>query len=332
MITKDTWEMLARSAQPSGGVVALRLLPESRLNVFAALDQATSHRFVVLKSSDSRVRPRQPLPTGRGFTVLFVATPSDSEGVHSLRFVLTEPLLADIFDVIANDILTSIGASVDDRAAFETFVARIVTWQRFLDELPDTGLTQQAQTGLFAELWFLRAVLLPEMSSARAVRAWAGPRALSKDFQFPGLAFEVKASAAKQHTHFAIASEVQLDSQGIGDLVLYGLLLERLVSGGVSLPELVAAVRMDIGNDPPALLIFADLLLRVGYADVDACKYDARFRVRSARFYSVTDGFPRIVAADLRPGVGDVHYSISDAACQQHSLTESDVREMIHRL
>lgn len=332
MLTNTTWEMLETSRRSSGeGVVALRLLPQSKFNVFAAMDQVTSRRFVVLKSGQSNVRPTQPLPTGRGFNVLFLTSPSDADGVHSLRLELVEPSLAGIFDVIGNDILSAIGEARDDRSAFEAFVERIVTWQHFLDELPAGGLTQQTQQGLFAELWFLRTVLMPEISAAKAVKAWAGPKALAKDFQLAGLAFEVKTSSAKQHTHFAVASEVQLDCRGVGRLIVYGLLLESVLCGGLSLPEVVAALRADIAADGPATRMFADLLLRAGYTDSDAGNYDTRFSVRSTHFYDVTDTFPRIVTADLRPGVGDVRYSISHAECQHYSLSEAHVRELIRR-
>jgi hypothetical protein len=329
VLNSIVWDMLSKSAGGSTGVVALRLHPEAKFNVFAALDRATDHRFLLLKSKSSEVRPTQPLPSGRGFSVQFKVTAADPEGEYCLRFELTEPIYADVFDVIGNDVLRNIVQSLNDKAAFSTFAARIDEWQHFLDQLSRDGFSEQAQQGLFAELWFLRELLLGEIGPLKAVRAWAGPKALAKDFQLSGVAFEVKASSSKQHSRFSISSEVQLDPHGVSRLILYCLLLERLVAGGVSLPELVAAIRKDLQADLDAARLFSELLLRTGYTDSDAGRYTARFALRSQHFFDVRDNFPRIVEADLRLGVGDVHYSILYSECERYAVTELEARDLI---
>lgn len=329
MLTKTIWDSLDRATGHARGLRVRRLLPQSAFNVFAALDKSTGHRFLLLKSSRSDVRPSQPLPSGRGFNTQFVATPSDPDGISCLRFELTERAHTDIFDVVGNDVLSNILQTTNEKAAFDAFVTRIVAWQRFLDELPAGGLSEQSQQGLFAELWFLREVMLPEIGPAGSVRAWAGPKQLAKDFQLTGVAFEVKASSAKQHAKFTISSELQLDTQGVKRLVLYCLLLERLVAGGTSLSELVQLVRADLQADTPTVTLFSELLLQVGYTDSDAARYTSRFAVRSQHFFEVKGDFPRIVGADLRVGVGDVHYSIMQSECEHYSLPESDARNLI---
>jgi hypothetical protein len=276
------------------------------------------------------LHPAVPLPVGRGFNVQFVATPSDPEGSNCLRFELTEAAHADVFDVISNDVLRHIVQATDDKAAFDAFIPRIDEWQHFLDQLPQDGLTEQAQQGLFAELWFLRNFLLAEIGPHRAVRAWAGPKSLAKDFHLAGLAFEVKSGSAKQHSRFSISSEIQLDSHGVNRLILYGLLLERLVGGGMSLVELAAAIRTELlQSDPVSAILFSELLLQTGYIDSDASRYTTRFAIRSEHFFDVTGNFPRIVEADLRSGVGDVHYSILQSECERYSMPENDVRILI---
>lgn len=329
MLTKTTWELLDAGADQPRGMRVRRLLPQSPFNVFAALDKGTGHRFLLLKSSRSDVHPLQPLPSGRGFSIQFVTTPSDADGTNCLRFELTERAHTDIFDVIGNDILSNILQTDDDKAAFDSFVSRIAAWQRFLDELPAGGLTEQSQQGLFAELWFLREVMVPEIGPAKSVGAWAGPKSLAKDFQLPGVAFEVKASSAKQPAKFIISSEVQLDTDGVKRLVLYCLLLERLVAGGLSLSDLVQLVRADLQADSAAATRFSELLLQVGYVDSDAARYTSRFAVRSQHFFDVKGDFPRIVGSDLRVGVGDVQYSIMQSECEHYSLTEVDARRLI---
>jgi len=330
MLGDITWTMLAQSATGPAGLVAVRLNPQSRFNIFAALDQATGHRFLLLKSGRSNLRPATALPVGRGFSVTFVSTPADPDGAHSLRFELTDPSHADVFDVIGNDVLRHLLPAADEAKAFAVFVSRISEWQQFLDDLPREGLSEQAQQGLFAELWFLQKFLLAEIGPRRAVGSWAGPKALAKDFHFEGLSFEIKASSAKQHTRFHINSEVQLDPAGVHRLILTGLLLERMVAGGTSLTDLVSALRADLlASDPASAFQFSELLLQAGYVDADAARYSARFAVRSEQFFDVKDDFPRIVGADLRLGVGDVRYTILLSECGRHALAEAEVRTLI---
>jgi hypothetical protein len=155
------------------------------------------------------------------------------------------------------------------------------------------------------------------------------PSSWRRTFSWPGVAFEVKASSSKQHPKFIISSELQLDNKGVKRLILYCLLLERLVAGGLSLSELVQLVRAGLQVDPAAATLFSELLLQVGYTDSDAARYTSRFTVRSQHFFDVRDGFPRIVGSDLRAGVGDVHYSIMQSECEHYSLTEADARKLI---
>ncbi|NKE71340.1 PD-(D/E)XK motif protein [Candidatus Manganitrophus noduliformans] len=332
MLNAGIWAQLENSRGRSSDLVVMRLLPQSKFNVFAAVNPQTSRRCLLLKSNREDVRPLQPLPSGRGFEVRFLVTSADRDGGYCIQLELIDPLHSDVFDVIGNDVLNNIIHCSDDKEAFNTFVARIKEWQSFLDQLPRGGLDEQAQQGLFAELWFLREFLLGEMSEDRAVSAWGGPKALAKDFQFSALAFEVKASSGKQHSRFHISNELQLDMQSSDRLILFCLLLERLAGGGLSLSELVAAIRENLRGHSEAAVRFSEMLLEVGYQDAEAANYTTRFAVRSQHFFDVRDDFPRIVERDLRIGVGDVRYSILFSECQHYEVNPDNVRNLIRRI
>ncbi|PTX92317.1 PD-(D/E)XK motif protein [Opitutus sp. ER46] len=331
MIGPHTWKQLAKADAEGASVVGLRLLPSSKLNVFAALDRSSAHRFLLLKANLKHERTSQQLPSGRGFAVRFVKNSADSEGHHCLQFELTDSAHAEIFDVVANDMLDHIGQCHDVESAFSAFLQRIAEWQTFLNQLPSSGLGDGAQQGLFAELWFLQEKLLSRVAPLRAIASWAGPKRLAKDFQFPGIAIEVKTTTAKQHSTFAVSNEMQLDASGVGRLFVYGLLMERLVAGGTSLPEIVESVRATIQREPDAYARFSELLLLAGYVDSEAGKYSTRYAVRSQDFFEVRDEFPRIVGADIRKGVGDVKYSIAAAECAAYRVEASTVYELIER-
>jgi hypothetical protein len=330
MLGPLTWNVLGKAAGTPSGIVAMRLHPESRFNIFAAYEGTTARRFLILKSRESAVRPRRGLPVGRGFRVQFIVTSGDPEGANSLQFELIDPLYGDVFDVVGNDVLAHILKCSDDKEAFSIFAARIEDWQRFLDALPGMGLSEQSRQGLFGELWFLHALLLKERTPADAIGSWAGPKAQSKDFQFTGLALEVKSSAAKEHSRFGISNELQLDNRTVGRLLLCGVLLEPLTAGGTSLVELIASIRSSLASDKVASREFSDKLLQIGYRDIDAGHYTERYALRSLRFFDVREDFPRIVGTDLRLGVGDVRYSILLSECERFALPDDVVRRLIH--
>ncbi len=328
MLNKDIWKKLAASGKLIAGLVVLRLHPESKRNIFVGLDPLNGHRFLFLKLNHLGLKARQNVASGRGFTLNF-APASSGEVESCLSFELTETAHADVFDSIGNDVLKNVIEARDDEAAFNVFVARIFEWQKFLDQLPEGGLSEQEQQGLYGELWFLREVLFCELSQERAILSWAGPDALTKDFQFSDIAIEVKTTASKQHNRFSITSELQLDSAGVGRLFLFCVLLEKLSAAGLSLPELISLMRADLHAQPDVEAKFSERLVQAGYLDSQSSFYTNRYSARSQHFFDVRDNFPRIVGADLRRGVGDVHYSILLSECEHYAISEEVARKTI---
>ncbi len=295
MSIQNAWTKLESSAQePIAGLLALRLCPESKLDIFAAVDSQSGRRLLMLKSNVPPVRRFDELPEGVGFTLVD----------NIVR--LNEPA-----------------------AAFDAFAGRIAEWQAFLNSLPSTGLSDQHQQGLFAELKFLKDILLKTCPPEAAVAAWAGPKALAKDFHFAKMAFEVKATTTKEPTRFRISSEVQLEFAENSRLFVFGCIFERVLSGGSSLPEVVLEVRESLRPNGLASTRFAQLLFQRGYIDIDSKRYDARFKMRAQHFFEVKADFPRIIGAELRRGVGDVHYSILLSDCLRFEVSETEVRELL---
>src|SRR6266542_3125824 len=330
MSIQNAWTKLESSAQePVAGLLVLRLCPESNLDIFAAVDPQSGRRLLVLKSNAPPVQRFEELPEGVGFALRFIETLGDTDGPFSLRFELTNASYADVFDVVANDVIENIVRLNEPTAAFDAFAGRIAEWQAFLNSLPSTGLSDQHQQGLFAELKFLKDILLKTCSAESAVAAWAGPKALAKDFHFAKMAFEVKATTTKQPTRFRISSEVQLECGENSRLFVFGCIFERVLSGGSSLPELVLEVRESLRPNGLASTRFAQLLFQRGYIDIDSKRYDARFKMRAQHFFEVKADFPRIVGSELRRGVGDVHYSILLSDCLRFEVSETEVRELL---
>jgi hypothetical protein len=147
----------------------------------------------------------------------------------------------------------------------------------------------------------------------------------AQDFQFSGLALEVKTTTAKEHQKLAITGEKQLENSPELRVFLLHLSLTAQRETGTTLVELIDSVRALLASAPLSLSLFEDSLLAVGYLDSHAGRYASPgYLIREHHFCEVKDEFPRIVGNDLRDGVGDVAYSISVAACLPYQIKESE--------
>src|SRR5204863_378580 len=145
--------------------------------------------------------------------------------------------------------------------AVPAFLGRLDRWKRFFESGGGDGLSEIAAQGLLAELLFLRDFAIPESESLQAaVSSWAMPEPLSKDFQYSRGAVEVKCSVSREHTKVHIAGERQLDDTGFASLYLFAVLLEKVVTGGFSLPETVLSLR-ELLRNASALNVFEEKLL-----------------------------------------------------------------------
>jgi hypothetical protein len=319
----EIWEELERAMPPGeSGQVKRRIRPEAKCDLFLAISKPSNLRMLVMLVGEDSLVGVEDLPTARGVEARI--TRPGQDGAHAaLEVVLTDPRSADIFTALASDIAQSVVAESDDASAVATLVGRLRRWQRFLEESGPEGLTSERQRGLYAELWLLRQHLLEAVGPAAAVQGWTGPTRESHDFQFGASALEVKSSAGKQHQVLRVASERQLDDTGVQALFLFHLSLDAHQHAGESLPALVADLRESLRMTATAAA-FEDRLFQVGYLDVHEHLYEnPGYTVRESNFFQVTDGFPRIIEADLPPGVGDVHYSVAVAQCK-HFLIDSE--------
>jgi hypothetical protein len=234
------------------------------------------------------------------------------QGEDSPREVF-EVLVADVADAVIN---RAVGEDVST-----VVTGRLDRWKTFFEVSGLVGLSPEAQQGLFGELWFLREHLLPTVGTHSAVSAWDVTHRALHDFQFPGHAFEVKTSSAKQHQRVRIASERQLDTTGLDSLHLVVISISVVQGGGETLTEVVASIRDHLSKSPPTARLFEDKLLDEGYMNAHAELYRSGYAFRTVRVYKVGPGFPRVLESDLKPGVGDVSYSVVLSACEPFRST-----------
>lgn len=306
------------------GVVRRRVLPTGRCNLYIGTEKPSGRRVLMLCLSERAVRQSDPLPKTKGIEAHINRLPDDPPHHTCIIITLNDPTSRDIFTILASDIAAHVSQTVDDRHAMEQLLSRLIRWQKFLERFGPEGLSENAQRGLFGELWFIHHYLLNILGPER-IAAWVGPEKAAQDFQLSGLAVEVKTSTAKEHQKLHISGEKQLETSADLDIILYHLSLHAAKQTGASLVELIANIRSRLSENPLTLVGFNERLHQSGYLDIHEHRYaENGYVVRKQHFFKVTDNFPRITGAELRSGVGDIEYTISVAECKHYEITEEE--------
>lgn len=321
-------EMEAAQGLAGTGLLRRRVRADSGFDLFVALEKPTNNRALLLGIGDTVAAAIGELPTLRSAELRLRG--DDPGGGTALELKLTNRAYEGLFSVLVRDLVEIVASSSREDEAVSRFVTRLEQWQRLLARSGPDGLGEEAQRGLYAELWFLNGHLIPALGAERAVSAWTAPHGTNQDFQLPGLAVEVKSTTGRFPQRLAIASERQLDDTGLGALLLFHLSLDVRQGSRQTLGDLIDALRRTLGNLGLSRSTFEEGLLAVGYLDAHRARYDrVGYAVRELNLFHVREDFPRIVEASLPAGVGDVRYSLAVAECSRFTIRQNVLEEML---
>ena len=303
------------------GRVQRRLLPSGRRDVFLGLEIPTRNRMLVLRVAANSASELPEVPDSRGLTVRVLPRAAEDEGAEVV-LALTDSQHRDIFDLLVRDLVAAAEQPEDEREGLRRFIARLSDWQQLLRRLAPRGLPQEAQQGLWGELWVLREVVVPAVGMSAAVNGWRGPMGSDQDFHLEATCIEVKTSTAASLDRLAISSERQLEVPDDVALLLLGLSLDGRVGHGETLPDLVGSVR-SMASAVGCLHLLDHRLDLYGYLSDDSGMYsEIGYSLRSLHAFKVGEGFPRIVSGELQAGVSDVRYLVSTASCGAFRMAE----------
>lgn len=329
MRIEELWEAMEAEVRAGAAAawVTRHALPKCGYPLLIALDPATSRRALLLPVSRAAIPPRRQWPDCRGLEVFGMLLGDQSH----LGVRLRDQACLDVFTALAEDVAPRVAAAADEKTAAAVLLNRLHRWQKFL-AAGIGGLSPERQRGLFAELYTLRAHLLPGLGTATAIAGWRAPLATHQDFQYATGAVEVKSTTAMQPQTVRIASERQLDDAGIPALFLHVVILdEREVEGegavgGETLPSLIQSLRQSIASDEQVGALFEDRLLESGYLAVDAPRYETRhWALRQEQTFRVRAGFPRLTETNVPLGVGDVSYALDLAAVHPFAVAIAEM-------
>jgi len=200
------------------------------------------------------------------------------------------------------------------------------TWKEFFkgDRKP---LGERAQLGLMGELTILKDCVLHELSSKKALKAWAGPLRGLHDFVFKNCNIEVKSSIGIDNRRFIIHGENQLQIPFEKQLYLFNPVFENS-DDGVSLSDMIASIKLIINSDPLMLEAFDNLLLKVGYHAIHNEHY-ANQGLKLTKIgimkYQVEDDFPRILPSSSGEFISVNDYTIDAKGCESY-IHKEDIR------
>lgn len=238
---------------------------------------------------------------------------------------LVDEELRDIFALFCKDLMDNLG-DVTGEERDGRIQETVNSWDQFFRAMRDKKLSREKQQGLFAELKFLLNLISSDkISNHNAVESWKGGERAHHDFQFKNRVVEVKSTTSKEPKKVKISNEKQLNDTDLDCLMLSAYSLLN-VSGGETLGDLVSEIQDKLSSEQIVRDRFVIKLLKYGLHLDDIPKYPAGYSVEKEQFYTVVDGFPRIINFD--DGVGDVKYSVTINSCSSFEIDAESALEV----
>jgi hypothetical protein len=235
---------------------------------------------------------------------------------HVLTVICQDKEFYDIFEVLCADLVDASSDANGQVEAISMLKLRLQTWTQLFKSFK--GMGRREVYGLAAELSFL----LDWIGVGQSINDWTGPNGSSQDFISKRInkAVEIKATSSDL-TAVRISSLEQLDFDGDLYLSVYPINACEPSSPDVkTISSLVKNVKAILNEDD--LECFEKKLLLVGYS-TDGDLDDYTFEIGNPIYYQVSNGFPRLIKANIAIEISNCHYDINLNRCNNF-LIEKD--------
>lgn len=313
----DEWNALLEL-----GTEAQRLIEKHPLRLYFGADARTSPIFFLRTS----VEPDLPL-FSNVISVELRERPEQKE--WTVLLTLQDDAYRDTFIGLCVELARLSERGESEEASLAMFYRALNQLRTIFQRPAARSFSAEEQRGLVAELWFALHVLALEHPAGQVLTFWKGPYDAPQDFRLEsGQLIEVKATHAESRS-IKISSAEQLDPSDCNEMFLALVGLEELdlpTEDSVSLPSLITDFFSRLTGDDDSTSGLEDRLKNLRISDT-YLQYSQRYAVVSLRVYSVSEGFPRVMAESIPLGVDQLNYRIQIAAIRdfQSSLygTES---------
>ena len=224
-----------------------------------------------------------------------------------LHFDASDPECRRIWPHLVEELLEAISLSCENRP--KGIIKALKGWKSFWPKEKKNELSAELRQGLFGELCLLNWLLDKEVRPETALGAWMGPNKRLHDFQFQGSHVEVKANASKRRV-VTISDLRQLDESSAGRLFLAHMSLVKTEKKEHSLSALVEKIERKL-TDSQKDLMTMKLKISRWFQLPQKLRDETIFYSKAPEFFTVIEGFPRLLGNDLRTGVSVTKYKIS---------------------
>lgn len=307
---ESIWLSLEKNVSNYSGLLYKRYSAEVSPDVFIALKAPEKLRSIAFSVSSTFPFDVSQWNRLKDIKIETLPDERDKSKIFLLILLLNKQH-KDIFSTLSEDLIFGVSEVIEEETLVEKLLERLAKWQSLFEKVGKQGLSDEAQRGLYGELYFLRLFLYNTSDKTYCLKSWLGSEKAIQDFQHSNWAVEVKTTHGKNHQKIHITSERQLDDSIIEKIFLYHLSLDIRTGNGESLNSLVDEILKILENDTIASNLFKLKLLESGYYEVHRPLYEeSGYTIRQENIYRVSDNFPRITESQVPEGVGDIKYSI----------------------
>lgn len=272
---------------------------------------------ISLSISENDVDKTSKLPKWKGMLQKVERIRDNQIDKLFISFKQSEEYDKKIYLTILQDIVESIN-EVEEKNVLYVLENVLNKWKTFFEFENNYVLSENAQQGLYGELYILEKMILQKGSEL--VNCWTGCNSEVHDFYLGKDALEVKSSSLKGPEKIKISNEYQLDDSGItGKLYLMYIKMRKSEVYGENLPKIVNRIMEKLPDNEK--IFFLNKLLKVGYLYQLPELYTVYFNVYDENCYIVEEGFPRITTKNICKGIGSVDYIVSLDACEPFLIT-----------
>lgn len=273
-------------------------------------------RPTLLLKSSSRLRD---LNSTKSMNVILTYNKDAAEWM--LSFVLMDNDLISVFVNFCNDMISAVRMFNNPTDALSFFEKRYESWRKMLAAGVTGYLSDFQIQGLLGEFKFLIEFMIPQFGVEEAVQSWIGPLKAAQDFVVRDTWYEVKTISSRVEK-VTISSLIQLDSQNIGNLVIY-----RADKTSVSDAKAVS-LNMQFKKLMVILHSFSELahsvqswLLEIGYTP--SSYYDDKvYSFKKRTIYQVNSSFPALRRRDIPNAIISAKYDISVPSLESYKRDE----------
>lgn len=313
----------ANLKQLNNGLDSIRVDPKSKFDFFWTISRDGQYQFFIDHSNLEDWSAKKI--TLSGIDIQQFRTSKK----FRIALSLNEASDWDIFYILCDDLVHASENIQEEKAMLNIVYNRLLRWQKLFRKFGRKILSDAEQQGLIGELYFLKYYLLNTFSEIEALSFWKGPHGEQQDFGLGSMTVEIKSKQGTSAPHIQISSIDQLESQ-LKDGFLFVVTLNtasHTANNAFCLNEIISEIKYSLLN-PNDIDTFENLLTEAGYMELS--EYSEKYYLVSKEsVYTITEGFPRLIAQDLPAGIISVQYKIDIKECRPFEISLDHFRSRI---